>query len=484
MNPFRRHVFDTLALCRPQRSYPARTVRPVLRGKRGGQAAAGARHCGALQHEFAAVGVARIQPAGARRRYRARHPAAARQHRRAHQLRASPRAVLEGQCQLRCVGLCRAIRPGVAVWPRRPRLWLGADHRRAGGQGANRFTARIHGETEASATIEASAHPQLGQDWSLDLNFSDGFRWSEPPVLRVMGHEIPLAKYAEPRIRSELGTVRSHALAAARRLDLRDKAATAWRHAFEPIQLSDSPAIWLQMTPQSVSFAGMQASSRTLRGSIELSGAAQTVIGQNPPVVAATELPPLGASVNAPGAFDIILPVRIGYDVLKDRLMQAAQAMPPVAGLTVRDVDIYPSSGKLVVGLRVAGAGGDAGKWVYLSGAVEADAGGRMIRLSSLDVIGNDEGTSALVEPIAAQIRAKLNVDYGLAYDNLLNAANAKLNRKLEDGFRMEGHLGSAGPCERVAAREWRGDRGPCQRRAEDPLRHVTHETIEPRKRP
>jgi len=315
------------------------------------------------------------------------------------------------------------------------------------GQGANRFTARIHGETEASATIEASVRPRLDRDWSLDLDFSDGFRWSEPPVLQVMGREIPLAKYAEPRIRSELGTIRSHALAAARRLDLRDKAATAWRHAFEPIQLSDDPAISLQIVPQSVAFAGMQATARTLRGSIELSGTAQTIIGQNPPAVAATDLPPLGDSVNAPGAFDVILPVRIGYDVLRERLMQAVQAMPPVAGVAVKDVDVYPSSGKLVIGLRVSGpaeTSPDAGKWVYLAGAVEADAGGRMIRLGSLDVIASDEGLSALLDPVVAQIRAKLNVDYGIAYDNLLNAATAKLNRPLKDGFRMEGHLASA----------------------------------------
>ena len=316
------------------------------------------------------------------------------------------------------------------------------------GQGANRFTARIHGETEASATIEASVRPRLDQDWSLELDFSDGFRWSEPPVLRVMGREIPLAKYAEPRIRSELGTIRSRALASARRLDLRDKAATAWRHAFEPIQLLDSPAISLQMVPQAVAFAGMQASSHTLRGSIELSGTAQTIIGQNPVAVAATDLPPLGDSVSSPGAFDVILPVRIGYDVLKERLMQAVQALPPEMGSAVRDVEIYPSSGKLVIGLRVAGTaatGPDAGKWVYLSGAIQADADGRMIQLPSLDVITNDEGLSALVDPIAAQIRAKLNVDYGIAYDNLLNAANARFNRQLKDGFRMEGHLASAG---------------------------------------
>ena len=198
------------------------------------------------------------------------------------------------------------------------------------------------------------------------------------------------------------------------------------------------------MAPQSVSFAGMQANSRTLRGSIELSGTAQTITGQNPPAVTATELPPLGQSIDAPGAFNVVLPVRIGYDVLKDRLMQAVQAMPPVAGFAVRDIDVYPSSGKLVIGLRVEDSAGTA-KWVYLSSALQADADGRMIRLSSLDVMTNDEGMSALVDPIAAQIGLKLNVDYGIAYDNLLNAANAKFNRPLKDGFRMEGNLSSAG---------------------------------------
>lgn len=147
------------------------------------------------------------------------------------------------------------------------------------GQGANRFTARIYGETEASATIEAEAHPQLSRDWWLDLNFSDGFRWSEPPVLHVLGREIPLAKYAEPRIHAQLGVVRSHALAAARRLDLHDKAAVAWRHAFEPIQLADNPAVWLQIMLQNASFAGVRADARVLRGSLELSGAAATVVG-------------------------------------------------------------------------------------------------------------------------------------------------------------------------------------------------------------
>jgi Domain of unknown function (DUF4403) len=315
------------------------------------------------------------------------------------------------------------------------------------GQGANRFTARIHGETEASATVEVEARPALSRDWSFELNLSDGFRWSEPPVMHVMGREIPLSKYAEPRIREELARVRERALAAARRLDLHDKAEAAWRHAFEPVQLSDDPQVWLQLTPQGAAFAGVRADGRVLGGSLELAGSAETVVGQPPPAVTATALPSIGREVSEPGAFDVILPVRIGYDVLKDKITQALTAMAPTTGVTVRGVEVYPSSGKLVVGLRIAkGADTDAnaGQWTYLTGSLQADEDGHMVRLGDLSAATNDEGVAALVAPIVSQLRDNMSVDYGVAYDNLLNAANAKLNRPLKDGYRMEGHLASA----------------------------------------
>jgi hypothetical protein len=315
------------------------------------------------------------------------------------------------------------------------------------GQGANRFTARIHGETEASATIEAEAHPELSRDWSLDLNFSDGFRWSEAPVLHVMGREIPLAKYAEPRIRTQLAHVRGRALAAARKLDLHDKAATAWRHAFEPVQLSQNPEVWLQLTPQSAAFAGVRADTRVLRGSLELSGSAETIVGSHPSAVTATALPQLGHEVSEPGEFDVILPVRIGYDAMKDKITQAIASAAPAAGMIVRDVDVYPSSGKLVIGLRIAkpsDTDANAGQWVYLTGALQVDADGHSVRLSDLGVVTNDEQFAPVIDPIMAQLRDKMSVDYGVAYQNLLNAANEKLTRPLKDGFRMEGHLSSA----------------------------------------
>jgi hypothetical protein len=132
---------------------------------------------------------------------------------------------------------------------------------------------------------------------------------------------------------------------------------------------------------------------------------------------------------------------------MKDKITQAIASAAPAAGMIVRDVDVYPSSGKLVIGLRIAkpsDTDANAGQWVYLTGALQVDADGHSVRLSDLGVVTNDEQFAPVIDPIMAQLRDKMSVDYGVAYQNLLNAANEKLTRPLKDGFRMEGHLSSA----------------------------------------
>jgi hypothetical protein len=115
--------------------------------------------------------------------------------------------------------------------------------------------------------------------------------------------------------------------------------------------------------------------------------------------------------------------------------------------MSIPDVDVYPSSGKLVVGLRVVKASDtdpNVGRWVYLTGSVQVDADGHSVRLAELGLATSDQDLAPVFDPIVAQLRDKTNVDYGVAYQNLLNTANEKLTRPLKDGFRMEGHLASA----------------------------------------
>src|SRR3984885_10620425 len=306
----------------------------------------------------------------------------------------------------------------------------------------------IFGDAEGRAMVEVESRPKLTRDWSVDLNFSDSFHWTEPPVLHVLGRDIALTKYAEPSIRKQLAKVRAHAQEAARRLDLHDKAAKAWEQAFQPVQISQDPQVWLQITPASAAFAGIRANARDLSGSLELTGTAQTLVGQAPAAVMPTTLPALGDDISQPGTFDILLPVRVNYDALRDKIMQMVAGSK--AGPIVKEMQIYPSSGKLVIGVRVAKPGdtdASAGEWIYLSGALNADPGQQSIKISNLagdSSLPDGSMAAQLQNQILDQLKDIPDVGYGLAYQNLLNAANERLNRPLKNGFRMEGKLTTA----------------------------------------
>jgi len=316
------------------------------------------------------------------------------------------------------------------------------------GQGANRFTSRIHGDAEGRAMVEVESRPKLTRDWSVDLNFSDSYHWTEPPVLHVLGRDISLTKYAEPSIRNQLGRIRAHAQEAARRLNLHDKAAKAWEQAFQPVLISQDPPVWLQITPASAALAGIHANAKDLSGSLELTGTAQTLIGQAPSAVTPTPLPALGNEVAEPGTFDILLPVRVNYDAMRDKIMQmvAASKAAPI----VKEMQVYPSSGKLVIGVRVAKPGDGepaAGEWLYLSAALNVDASQQSIKISNLagdSSLPDGSEAAQLQNQLLDQLKNIPDVGYGLAYQNLLNAANERLNRPLKNGFRMEGQLTTA----------------------------------------
>jgi hypothetical protein len=317
------------------------------------------------------------------------------------------------------------------------------------GHGANKITSGIHGTTDARVTIEGEARPELRRDWSLELNFSDGFHWSQPPYLHILGHEISLAHFVEPKIRAELAKVKAKVKAAARGLDLHKKAATAWQQAFTPIKLVDKPEVWLQLKPQSAAFAGIRANNNTLSGSLELSGSVETFVGQAPPPVTPTPLAPLGTALATPGKFDIVLPVSIGYDLLRQKIMELAATMP-AGDMAVREVTIYPSSGKLVVGARLAKSSdtdAKAGDWVYLSATPQIDPDQQTLRIPDLALVGGNGAAQKLGnEQLIAQLRQQVSVSYRQAYKSLLGTVNQRLSRSLGSGFRMQGHLASARP--------------------------------------
>jgi hypothetical protein len=88
-----------------------------------------------------------------------------------------------------------------------------------------------------------------------------------------------------------------------------------------------------------------------------------------------------------------------------------------------------------------------AGDWLYLSGALSVDPNQQSVRISDLSAsssLPDDSQLAQIQNEIIGQLKEIPSVSYGVAYQNLLNAANERLNRPLKNGFRMEGQLSTA----------------------------------------
>ena len=316
-------------------------------------------------------------------------------------------------------------------------------------RGLRGLAALVHGEAEGAMTVSATARPQLRPDWSVALDMREGFNWSEAPTLNVLGFHINLTRFVEPKIRSQLARVQADALASARKLDIRGKAETAWRHAFAIVQVSDTPQVWLRTTPQSVAFAGMRAHGDVLEGAIEISGTAETLIGGEPAASTPAPLPRVGHDVAAPGKFDIVVPVNIGYAGIHQQIQDFMSAHAGEDAPALRDVDIYPSNGKLVVGLRLSQAqGSGAGDWVYLTATPKLDADQQLVRFPDLTVT-SPSGSASLNAWLANSdvlqaLQQRLRVAYQTEAAKIVSDASARLTRSLGGGFRSEAQLASA----------------------------------------
>ena len=308
------------------------------------------------------------------------------------------------------------------------------------GQGIGRFARLLHGSAEGQMTVYASARPRLNRDWSVSLDMSEGFRWQEPPVLQILGFRIDMARYVTPKIEAQLARVRSDVEANVRTLDIKGKAANAWQRAFANVKISDQPEIWLQTTPQSIAFSGLHAEGDVLEGSIEIAGNTTTTVGSEPAANAPTPLPQLSGDVTDPGKFEFIIPVAIDYDAIKRKAQDilAGQSESSVSGA---DIEVYPSSGSLIIGARI----GKSGEWVYLTATPQVDAATGSLRFPDLAMSADASAQGALDPALLQELREQLSVDFKAGYDQIVASANARLSRPLGDGFRSEGQLTSAG---------------------------------------
>ena len=326
--------------------------------------------------------------------------------------------------------------------------------------GSNRSGPTVSETARADFTVGATVRPRFGGDWTFDPGVNMDLTWDRRPTLRLFGLiDVRVTGMVEDEVRELLDDVKAKFEAEMKALDVRGMAAEMWAVLQEPLRLSDAPDAWLDVRPETVSFSGVHVANGVLSVNLMLGGQLAAVVGDEAPVERNNvPLPELGNhSATAPGRVSLVLPVSIGYEVLErevEAALGAGREWTPSGGssaLTVHDVEVYPSSPNVVVGVTFSAyqqnALFDTTATVYLWGKPVADSEDKVVRIDDLEfaVMADNsvvEAASQLFgEELVRRIGERLIFDFGFDYDRLVASVSSGLNRELGAGIHMEGNL-------------------------------------------
>ncbi len=318
----------------------------------------------------------------------------------------------------------------------------------------------IRETAEMDVTVMATARPKITRDWKLELNLDSDFRWDRRAEMRLFGLiKVSLGTVAGKEIRKQLAKLNKKAEESVQKINIKEKAAESWKKLFLPFKISSNPSIWIRPEPKSVGFSGISITNDIMHMTAGVKASVDTFVGNEPEAIAPAPLPQLALSVEKPGTFTAKLPIFVSYKALEaelEKVMKLNKQTAPIPDspdilVTLKDIEIYPSNGRIAVGVRFSADLPDkrfdtSGK-VYLVGKPVIDNKSRIFKVKEFNFTETTDNdlvnviVTVLRPAIRDRIQAKLIYGYSSDYNSLMKQAKAALTKELGNGLRTEGML-------------------------------------------
>ena len=305
---------------------------------------------------------------------------------------------------------------------------------------------------DAEADVQADLDLALDERWCPTVGLEVNYRWTRSPRLEVIGGVwVGIENQVKARVDAALHDLPQRLREAIPCDRIRQEMQEGWRNYDIPVQLPAAPPLHVLVHPLSLGFSGLVVEPETLRLGLALRArtAVAATSGRMPP---AGPLPPLRRVPDRDGRLRLFIPVRAGYDMIRDWVMQefGKRAIPfELAGiqgtLRIQDVTIYPSAPAVAAVIRFAAElpGGlpDTSGRIILSARPVVEQGGTRIRLADVRFARDIDSLvwSAATLAFETQIRDWLS---GIAVYDLRGGiadALAELQRTLSDPDRTGG---------------------------------------------
>ena len=302
----------------------------------------------------------------------------------------------------------------------------------------------FRGAVRVFADLTAAVTP----DWCPDLQGAARYEWTDKAALEITnGVWLPIDGVVGGKIGDELDSAVKQVLAGVKCDDLRNRVAEAWHPYSFPVTLPDDIGgkVYVNLTPKDAGFSGLAYDKTGLRLALAFRAASE-VATKAVSVTTKLTLPPLEQIAPTSNKVSIAVPLVIGYGdiratarkLLKGRVFEADTPAGHVR-LAADDVDVYPSGGRIVIGVHFSARTSrqvlDTRGWVYLSATPELDTRRQIVSLTKVAATRQLDNTlwSALSVLLDTQVRQLIeeNATYDLRPE--IAELTKTLNKALAD---------------------------------------------------
>ena len=178
----------------------------------------------------------------------------------------------------------------------------------------------IYGTARASAILYLNAKLHINSDWTISIDITHDFAWSNSPELKLFDlFSIDIKKVIEPKLRKRLDKFAERVPELLGKIDIKGRMEEQWEDIQEPLQIDDDTNTYLLFQPNVASCSQIDIVDHVLRSTISARGKTQILLGEPPVDYKKTKITDLETICYKEGKFNFHLPVRITYEELLAR---------------------------------------------------------------------------------------------------------------------------------------------------------------------
>lgn len=178
----------------------------------------------------------------------------------------------------------------------------------------------IYGTARASAILYLNAKLHINSDWTISIDITHDFAWSNSPELKLFDlFSIDIKKVIEPKLRKRLDKFANKVPKLLGKLDIKGRMEEQWEDIQEPLKIDNDSDTYLLFHPDVASCSQIDIVDHVLRSTISARGKTQILLGKPPVDYNKTKITDLETICYKEGSFNFHLPVVITYEELLAR---------------------------------------------------------------------------------------------------------------------------------------------------------------------